>query len=100
MMSALMVPRFFPFLVTADGELETLNASSTGTELLTPCLATGQCTGMVKGLVGAWGEDVEWAGPGGDADEEDIDSEARELRVVVAVSKPAALDVDASFSIE
>ena len=48
-----MVPRFFTFLVTPDGEPETLKTSSTGTELLTPRLAMGQCTGMVTGLVGA-----------------------------------------------
>jgi hypothetical protein len=49
-------PRFFPFLVTTlitpDGEPETLNPSSTGTELLTPRPATGViCTGMVTGPV-------------------------------------------------
>ena len=49
-----IVPRFFPFLVTPDSEPETLNPSSTGTELLTPRLATGVlCAGMVTGRVGA-----------------------------------------------
>lgn len=42
---------------------------------------------------------MDGAGPGGDADE-DMDSEARELRVVVAASKPTALDIDANVSIE
>jgi len=95
-----IVPRFFPFLVTPGSEPETLNPSSTGTELLTPCLATGVlCTGMVTGRAGAWVEEADRAGPGGDADE-DIDSEARELRVVVAVCKPTALDSDACVGME
>ncbi len=60
-----IVPRFFPFLVTtlvtpafdsveAGGEPETLNPSSTGTELLTPRLAAGVLyAGMLTEPAGA-----------------------------------------------
>ena len=62
-----------------------LKASSTGRELLMSFLVTGALsTGIATGPVGARMELVEMSGPGGDT-EEDIDSEARELRVVDAV---------------
>jgi hypothetical protein len=90
-----IVPRFFPFLVAppitpafesiGGGVPEMLEASSTGTELLIPFLVTGALsTGIATGPVGARMELVEMSGPGGDTEEE-IDSEARELRVVDAV---------------
>lgn len=90
-----IVPRFFPFLVAppitpafrsvgGGGVPEMLEVSSTGTELLIPFLMTGALsTGIGTGPVGAWMELAETSGPGGDT--EDIDSEARELRVVDAV---------------
>jgi hypothetical protein len=62
-----------------------LKESSTGRELLILFLATGALsTGIATGPVGALMELVDMSGPGGDT-EEDIDSEARELRVVDAV---------------
>lgn len=90
-----IVPRFFPFFVAppittifesiGGGVPEMLKASSTGTELLIPFLVTGTLgIGIATGPVGARMELVEMSGPGGDT-EEDIDSEARELRVVDAV---------------
>lgn len=91
-----IVPRFFPFLVAppitpafesvgGGGVPERLKVSSTGTELLFPFLVTGALsTGIGTGPVGARMELVETSGPGGDT-EEDIDSEARELRVVDVV---------------
>ena len=90
-----VVPRFFPFLVAppitpafesvgGGGVPETLDASSMGMELLTPLLVMVLNTGIVTGVVGVWLELVEISGPGGDT-EEDIDNEARELRVVAGV---------------
>ena len=89
-----VVPRFFPLLVAAPimavfesvggGVLETLGASSMGTELLTPFLVVALSTGIATGMVGVRLELVEISGPGGDT-EEDIDNEARELRVVAGV---------------
>lgn len=90
-----IVPRFFPFLVApptptfesvgGGGVPEILEVSSTGTELLIPFLVTGVLsTGIGTGPVGARMELVETSGPGGDT-EEDIDSEARELRGLDAV---------------
>ena len=87
-----IVPRFFPFFVAppiapafesdGGGVPEILKESSTGTELLIPFPVTGAlCTGISTGLVGARVELVEMSGPSGDT-EEDIDREARELRVV------------------
>lgn len=62
-----------------------LEASSMGTELLIPFLVTGALsTGIATGPVSARMELVEMLGPGGDT-EEDIDNEARELRVLDAV---------------
>ena len=66
------------------GVLETLEASSMGTELLTPFLVVALSTGIATGMVGVRLELVEMSGPGGDT-EEDIDNEARELRVVAGV---------------
>ena len=90
-----IVPRFFPFLVAppitpafesdGGGVPEILKASSKGTELLIPFPVMGALsTGLSTGLVGARTELVEMSGAGGDT-EEDIDSEARELRVLDAV---------------
>jgi hypothetical protein len=56
-----------------------------GTELLRPFRVAGALsTGIATGRVGVRLELVEMPGPGGDT-EEDIDSEARELRVVAWV---------------
>ena len=91
-----IVPRFFPFFaappitpafesIMGGGVPEMLEASSKGTELLIPFLVAGvPSTGIATGPVGAGMELVEMSGPGGDT-EEDIDSKARELRVVDAV---------------
>ena len=90
-----VVPRFFPFLaalpitpafesVGGGGVLETLDTSSMGTELLTPFVVVALNTGIATGMVGVRLELVEMSGPGGDT-EEDIDNEARELRVVAGV---------------
>ena len=91
-----VVPRFFPFLVAppitpafesvgGGGVPEKLDASSMGRELLTPLLVVvALSTGIATGVVGVWLELVEMSGPGGDT-EEDIDKEARELRVVAGV---------------
>jgi hypothetical protein len=89
-----VVPRFFPFLVAppitpafesvGGGVPETLYASSMGIKLLTPFVVVALSTGIATGMVGVRLELVEMSGPGGDA-EEDIDNEARELRVVAGV---------------
>jgi len=91
-----VVPRFFPFFaappitpafesVEGGGVPETLDLSSMGTELLRPFIVAGALsTGIATGRVGVRLELVEMSGPGGDT-EEDIDSEARELRVVAGV---------------
>jgi hypothetical protein len=90
-----VVPRFFPFLVPppitpafesvgGGGVPETLDPSSMGMELLTPFLVVALSTGIATGMVGVLLELVETSGPGGDT-EEDIDNEARELRVVAGV---------------
>jgi hypothetical protein len=55
-----------------------------GMELLTPFLVVALSTGIATGMVGVLLELVETSGPGGDT-EEDIDNEARELRVVAGV---------------
>jgi len=93
-----IVPRFFPFFVAppvtpalesarGGGVPEMLNPSSTGTELLIPFLAAGVLNiGIVTGPVGARAKVEETSRPGGDTDE-DMDNDARELRVVVAVCK-------------
>lgn len=58
-----VVPRFFPFLVAppitpafesvgGGGVPDTLNASSTGRELLTPFVVVALSTGIVTGMVG------------------------------------------------
>lgn len=96
-----VVPRFFPFLVAppirpafesvrGGGVPETLNASSMGTELLTPFLVVALSIGIATGMVGVRLELVEMSGPGGDT-EEDIDSEAKELRVVAGVGSTTGL---------
>jgi len=90
-----VVPRFFPFLVAppitpafesvgGGGVPETLDASSMGTELLTPSLVVALSTGIVTGTVGVRLELVEMSGSGGDTEEE-IDSEAREPRVEAGI---------------
>jgi hypothetical protein len=56
-----------------------------GRELLTPFLVVvALSTGIATGMVGVRLELVEMSRPGGDT-EEDIDKEARELRVVAGV---------------
>jgi hypothetical protein len=55
-----------------------------GKELLTPFVVVALNTGIATGMVGVRLELVEMSGPGGDT-EEDIDNEARELRVVAGV---------------
>jgi hypothetical protein len=73
-----------------------LNPSSTGTELLIPFLAAGVLNiGIVTGPVGARAKVEETSRPGGDTDE-DMDNDARELRVVVAVCKTTGLGTDVS----
>jgi hypothetical protein len=90
-----VVPRFFPFLVAlpitptfdsvgGGGVPETLDASSMGMELLTPFLVVALSTGIATGKVGVRLDLAEMSGLGGGT-EEDIDNEARELRVVAGV---------------
>jgi len=101
-----VVPRFFPFFVATPttpalesargGVPETLDPSSAGAELLIPFLAAGvQSTGIATGTVGARVTVEEMSNPGGDTDE-DMDNDARELRVVVALCSAAGLGTDVS----
>ena len=102
-----IVPRFFPFFVAppvtpalesarGGGVPEMLDPSSTGTELLIPFLAAGVLSiGIAMGPVGARAKVEETSRPGGDTDE-DMDNDARELRVVVAVCKTTGLGTDVS----
>jgi len=94
-----VVPRFLPFLlvppVTADFDSviksETLVPSSTGTDLLILFLEVWALDpGIATGTVGAREKVEEPSGPCGDA-EEDMDIEARELRVVAALGRTAVL---------
>lgn len=97
-----VVPRFFPFFVAppdtpalesarGGGVPEMLDPSSTGTELLIPLLiAAVPRSGIATGPVDARAKVEETSGPGGDTDE-DIDNEARELRVVIAVGSTTGL---------
>lgn len=101
-----VVPRFFPFFVAppvtpalesakGGGVPEILDPSSTGTELLIPCFITVvPRTGIATGPVGARAKVEETSGPG-DTDE-DMDNEARELRVVVAVCSTTGLGTGVS----
>jgi len=102
-----VVPRFFPFFVAppitpalesarGGGVPEMLVPSSTGTELLMPLLiAVVPRTGIATGPVGARAKVEETSGPGGDTDE-DIDNEARELRVVIALGSTTGLGAGVS----
>lgn len=102
-----VVPRFFPFFdappvtpalesARGGGVPEILDPSSTGTELLIPFLiAVVPRTGIATGPVGARAKVEETSGHGGDTDE-DIDNEARELRVVVAVCNTTGLGTGVS----
>jgi hypothetical protein len=101
-----VVPRFFPFFVATPvtpalessrgGVSETLNPSSAGAELLIPFLGTTVLsTGIATGTVGARVTVEETSSPGGDTDE-DMDNDARELRVVVALCNVAGLGTDVS----
>jgi hypothetical protein len=92
-----VIPRFFPFFVataleSSRGDVsETLNPSSAGAELLIPFLGTAVLsTGIATGTVGARVTVEETSSPGGDTDE-DMDNDARELRVVVALCNTADL---------
>ena len=102
-----VVPRFFPFFVAppvtpalesarGGGVPEMLDPSSTGTEPLIPFfIAVVPRTGIATGPVGARVKVEETSGPGGDTDE-DMDSEARELRVVDAVCSTTGLGTGVS----
>jgi hypothetical protein len=100
-----VVPRFFPFFVATPttpalesargGVPETLDPSSAGAKLLIPFLAGVLSTGIATGTVGARVTVEEMSNPGGDTDE-DMDNDARELSVVVALCSAAGLGTDVS----